>query len=77
VLVTSGIDGVYPAGLPVARVVGVEKSSVDAFARITCAPIGGTDRNRHVLVLLMDKPMPAAPPPEPVYQQRRNRRLAP
>lgn len=76
-LVTSGIDGVYPAGLPVARVVGVEKSSVDAFARITCLPIGGTDRNRHVLVLLVDKPMPAAPPPQPVYEQRRNRKLAP
>jgi rod shape-determining protein MreC len=76
-LVTSGIDGVYPAGLPVARVVGVEKNSADAFARITCAPIGGTNRNRHVLVLLMDKAMPPAPPPEPVYEQRRNRRLAP
>jgi rod shape-determining protein MreC len=76
-LVTSGIDGVYPAGLPVARVVGVEKNSADAFARITCVPIGGTDRNRHVLVLLVDKPMPPAPPPEAVYEQHRNRKLAP
>jgi rod shape-determining protein MreC len=61
----------------VARVVGVEKNSADAFARITCVPIGGTDRNRHVLVLLVDKPMPPAPPPEAVYEQHRNRKLAP
>lgn len=61
-LVTSGLDGVYPDGLPVARVESVEKSAALGFAKILCTPSGGTDRNRHVLILLI--PAAAAPPPE-------------
>ncbi len=54
VLVTSGIDGVYPAGLSVAQVVQVENKSSDAFAHIVCQPSAGIDRNRQVLILLVD-----------------------
>ena len=50
-LVTSGIDGTYPAGLPVATVVSVERDSAHAFARVLCKPAGGVDRGRYVLVL--------------------------
>ncbi len=52
VLVTSGIDGVYPAGIPVARVLRVEPQRQTPFARAVCEPIGEIGRHRHVLVLL-------------------------
>lgn len=72
-LVTSGLDGVYPAGLPVALVQSVEKNTSYAFAQISCAPIGGTDRNRHVLIL-MPTIVPAPPPPAaPPIAPKRNR----
>lgn len=60
VLTTSGIDGVYPAGLAVATVVSVDTKSSDAFARIVCKPSAGVSRHRQLLVLLA---APAAPPP--------------
>lgn len=50
-LVTSGLDGVYPRGIPVARVIRVERNSRYAFASIFCEPIAGVDRHRFVLVL--------------------------
>ena len=64
VLVTSGIDGVYPPGLSVAKVVQVENKSNDAFARIMCQPSAGIDRNRQLLILLIDSKQPPRPPPE-------------
>lgn len=64
VLVTSGIDGVYPAGLSVARVAQVENKSSDAFARIVCQPLAGIDRNRQLLVLLVDTTVLARPEDE-------------
>ena len=50
-LVTSGLDGVYPRGIPVARVVRVERNSRYAFASIFCEPIAAVERHRFVLVL--------------------------
>ena len=50
-LVTSGIDGVYPAGLPVATVVRIERDAEHSFARVICRPAAGVDRGRFVLVL--------------------------
>jgi len=62
VLVTSGIDGIYPPGLAVATVVQVENKSVDSFARIICQPSAGIDRNRQLLILLTEKKLePRAP----------------
>lgn len=65
-LVTSGLDGIYPAGLAVARVVEVEHKSADAFAKIVCQPAAGIDRHRQLLVLLTEyqppSNVPAAPP---------------
>ena len=64
VLMTSGIDGVYPAGLAVATVAAVESKSADAFARIVCLPTAGVSRNRQLLVLLADtRSLPPPPPP--------------
>jgi len=58
-LVTSGIDGVYPVGLPVARVVRVERDAAFAFAKIVCQPVAGTDQHRQVLVLAKAEDTPA------------------
>lgn len=75
-LVTSGIDGTYPEGLPVARVVAIEHSAAYSFAQILCVPLGGVDRNRYLLVLI-PAPLPAQPPPpEASPEQRRIRRPA-
>ena len=61
VLVTSGIDGTYPPGLPVATVVRIERDAAYAFARVTLAPTAGVDRYRQVLVLSNEA---NAPPPQ-------------
>jgi rod shape-determining protein MreC len=50
-LLTSGIDGVYPPGLPVARVLSVERMADAGFARVRLAPAASADGVRHVLVL--------------------------
>jgi len=59
VLVTSGIDGVYPSGLPVALVSKIKRNNAShAFAEIACTPIAGVDRNRQVLILSPRLPSP-------------------
>ena len=65
ILVTSGIDGIYPSGLPVARVSRVERDAAYACARIQCVPIAGTERHRQVLVLAHDAKLPSAPEAQP------------
>ena len=50
-LVTSGIDGTYPAGLAVAQVVSVERETGQMFARVTCRPLAGVERSALVLIL--------------------------
>lgn len=50
-LVTGGLDGVYPQGLPVARVVQVERQSEQAFANVTALPVAGIGGARALLVL--------------------------
>lgn len=64
VMQTSGIDGVYPGGLAVAKVVQVERQGAGGFARVTLAPTAPAGGVRHVLVL---EPLgaPLAPRPAP------------
>ena len=50
-LVTSGIDGIYPPGIPVAKVVKIERDPAYPFARVTCQPVSGVDKHRHLLIL--------------------------
>jgi len=64
-LVTSGIDGTYPPGLPVARVSRIERDAAYSFAKITCIPTAGTDQNRQVLVLSREAGLPQAPAEAP------------
>lgn len=60
-LVTSGIDGVFPTGLPVAVVVKIERNAAYPFARIFCTPAAGVDRNRQVLILAASPKGPERP----------------
>ena len=64
VLVTSGIDGVYPSGLSVAKVIQIENVAAGSFGRIACQPLAGMDRNRHLLILLADMNVQPRPAPE-------------
>ena len=61
-LTTSGIDGVYPPGLSVAKVVSVERQVESGFARILAAPVSTPEGVRHVLVL---EPLSVQMPPRP------------
>jgi rod shape-determining protein MreC len=68
ILITSGIDGVYPAGLAVARVVQVENNATGAFGRVVCQPLAGIERNTQLLILMSLPQMPARPPEEEVIK---------
>jgi rod shape-determining protein MreC len=60
-LLTSGIDGIYPPGLAVARVESIDRETGQVFARIVVRPLAGADRSAHLLVLGET----AAQPPRP------------
>lgn len=51
VLSTSGVDGVYPPGLPVARIDKIERRADSAFARIYCQPLSLIHGVKHVMLL--------------------------
>lgn len=67
---TSGVDGVYPPGIAVARVTAVERKVDTGFARVTLVPTALPDGVRHVLVLdpvgLQMPPKPEPVPEEPL-----------
>jgi rod shape-determining protein MreC len=60
-LVTSGLDGIYPPGLPVAKVVRVDKQADTAFARVVCLPIAPVRGARQLLVLHYEVNQPPNP----------------
>jgi rod shape-determining protein MreC len=67
-LVSSGLDGIFPAGYPVATVSKVERNPADTFALVEAKPLALLDRDREVLLLWAEKPTtvavePAAAPP--------------
>lgn len=68
-LVTSGIGGVYPPGLPVARISHVERNATQLFARITCTPLAGVSSHTQLLVLGAQRHL--APRPDEEQKPRR------
>lgn len=60
VLVTSGLGGAFPPGLPVAEVESLSRPVGEAFARAEVQPLARLDRARHVLVV--DSPEPDSSP---------------
>lgn len=63
VLTTSGVDGVYPAGLQVAKIEKVERRADSGFAKIFCTPKANVLGAKHVLILnpltTIETPRPA------------------
>lgn len=74
-LVTSGLDGIFPPGLPVGAIASIEPpGSAASFARVLVRPVAGIDRSRQVLVLLVDpRALPPALAIEPAPDTRRRR----
>lgn len=73
-LVTSGIDGVYPQGVPVAQVSHVERNAAQLFARITCTPLAGVANYNHVLIVRGKRELPRPPVEEPKTPRQRKAR---
>ena len=76
-LTTSGVDGVYPAGLPVGRITRLERRADSPFARIHALPAAGIGAIRHVLVLKpLAEQIPARPeaPPAAAPPRRKGER---
>ena len=71
-IVTSGLDGVFPAGFPVAKVIYIERDTTYTFARIICAPVGAVESFGEVLILNPREALPPRPPENP-----RNNDIAP
>ncbi len=63
-LVTSGIDSVFPAGLPVATVGRIDRDAALQFARVLCTPTGEPGNNREVLIVATEVPDLAPYPAE-------------
>ena len=61
-LTTSGVDGVYPPGLPVAKISRIERRAESAFAKIYCTPQALVTGARHVMVV---KPVSSQLPSRP------------
>lgn len=56
ILITSGIGGLFPAGLPVAEVERIDFDPATGFAVAVAQPLSHPERYRHFLVLLVDEP---------------------
>lgn len=76
-LTTSGLDGVFPFGLSVARVAHVDRRADQQFAKIVLTPVAGRDSVRHVLVLEpVGMQLPPRPEPDPVEDGGKSERAA-
>ena len=58
ILVTSGLDGIYLPGLPVAKVAKIDRDNAGFFAHILCVPLAGVEYNSLVMVLGSSTPLP-------------------
>lgn len=73
VLVTSGLDNVFPGGLPVGRIKTVSRGAEQSFSRVLIEPMGRVDQTKALLVLLIDKSALPPPPPEPTVEVRKRK----
>jgi len=64
-LVSSGLGGVFPAGLPVARISGVRRESNQLLAQVRAQPLANIERDREVILLEFEPKHPDAPAPNP------------
>jgi rod shape-determining protein MreC len=73
-LVTSGLDGIFLPGFPVAKVVHIERDTSYSFARIFCAPLAGVENFSEVMIL---DPRPAIALPEQLAKEAAGREAKP
>ena len=65
-LVSSGLGGVFPAGLPVARITGVKRENNQQLtAQVRAQPLASIDTDREVMLLEFEPSSPDAPAPDP------------
>ena len=64
-LISSGLGGVFPAGLPVGRITEVKRDPSQPLATVNARPAAALDRGREVLLLSFQPrvPLPAGEPP--------------
>ncbi|HMV54917.1 MAG TPA: rod shape-determining protein MreC [Rhodocyclaceae bacterium] len=65
-VVTSGLDGIFLPGLPVAKVMRIDRDSSYSFARILCQPAAGIEQHGTALVLASREALPVVPDQAPV-----------
>lgn len=77
ILVTSGLDGIYPAGLQVAKVAQVESKASTTFEVVLCTPIAGIEQHKQLLILLVETNQLAPPESEEerTKKEKINRRM--
>ena len=73
-LVTSGLDGIFLPGFPVAKVVHIERDTSYSFARIFCVPLAGVENFSEVMIL---DPRPAIALPEQLAKEAAGREAKP
>ena len=62
ILITSGIDGIYPPGFAVAVISRIERSADKNSSNVFCVPVAPVNRYRQALALLYDPQWDAKPP---------------
>jgi rod shape-determining protein MreC len=61
IIITSGLGGVFPAGVPVGKVVENKRDPDDPLAHVRVAPAAKLDSSRQLLALWFDPSNPGAP----------------
>ena len=62
ILQTSGLDSVYPQGIPVARVDQAARAAGTPYYRVTLSPLAAFRSSKYVLTLPQTAAQPATPP---------------
>ncbi|MBR7801504.1 rod shape-determining protein MreC [Undibacterium sp. FT137W] len=77
ILVTSGLDGIYPPGLQVAKVAQVESKATTTFEVVLCTPVAGIEQHKQLLILLVETDHIAPPESEEerTKKEKINRRV--
>lgn len=73
ILVTSGLDGIYPAGLQVAKVAQVESKASTTFEVVLCTPLAGIEQHKQLLILLVETHQ--LPPPESEEERAKKEKI--
>ena len=65
-LTSSGVDGVYPPGLPIAKIIKIERRADSPFSRVYCEPLAQMYGAQFVMVIdpLPEDALPPRPAPD-------------